>query len=189
MNKLRPVVFLTALVAGFVLSGGSASGHEGEGRLEVVATEPAGDLTVRYRVRSVFVADGHGAPEATVTATVIDPQSPRTPVALSRSGEDGIYEGTVTFPAAGAWKVRFTSLRPTATLEIDAALTAAPSSTTTTPPSTTAPAPPGERAAGDPELEPATDNSGPPFVAIGVVLAVTAAALLIGARRRGHGHL
>ena len=113
-----------------------AAAHEGEGAIDVIRSEPAGGLALRYELKVSFVADGHGAPDATVTATVVDPAGARTPVPFTKVREDGTYEGTVTVPAPGTWTVRFTALRPTATLErpeeIAAPATTADTAATTT---------------------------------------------------------
>lgn len=110
-----------------------AAAHEGAGVIEVVDAS-SGEQAITYRVRVSFVADGHGAPEATVTATPVQDGAARTPVPLQATGDEGIYAGTVSFPGGGAWTVRFTSIRPSATTERSETITArttAPSTTTT----------------------------------------------------------
>lgn len=183
MNVLRRCLPLLGLgIVALATLAAPAAGHEGEGRIEVVSAEPAGDLAIRFRVRSVYVADGHGAPEATVTTTVVDPNNPRTPVALTKTVEAGVYEGTVTFPAGGDWTVRFSSLRPVATLEI-AQTVAAP--VTTTVRSTRSTAPPRDEPPID--LVPIEEESGSSRAALLgglILLGVAATAFVLLTRRR-----
>ncbi len=146
MKKLLATLALVALAA--VATAPATAAHEGEGTIEVVAATPEGDLSVRYQLRVTFVADGHGAPDATVTATVVDPAGARTPVAFTKGTEDGIYEGTGTYPAAGTWATRFTSLRPTSTLERPQEVTT-PATTSTLPTATAPRASQGSDAASD----------------------------------------
>ena len=167
---------LLALLLGvaFVALGATtpAAAHEGTGTIDVVGAD-AGEQTVTYRVRVTFVADGHGAPDATVTATPILDGTPQTPVPLQATGEAGIYAGTVSFPQAGAWTVRFTSIRPNATIErpetIAASATTTPATTTTVQQQDQAPL--------DTE-EPAGNDESTAIPIIAVLVAVTAAVLV-----------
>lgn len=132
----RLTILLAATVCALLLLGPTpARAHEGPGSIEVLAADPAEPLTLRYRVKVISVNDGHPAPEATVTATVVDEASPQTPVPMAKV-DDGIYEATVSFPRDGQWTVRFASLRPTATLERVEAVAPPPTTTTTAPPTT-----------------------------------------------------
>ena len=178
MSRWRVVplaVLLTMMVASPVAA------HEGEGRIEVISAEPRGDGTIAYRLRVVFLADEHAAPESTVTGTVIDPAKPQAPQPLTKSAEDGIYEGDVRFPGPGPWTVRFTTLRPTATLE-RAEEFVAPSTTTSTASSTTTP-PIDEPPLDVRPLEPSSSNSSA-AVLISVVVAVVLLAVSLLWRRR-----
>ena len=147
-----------------------ASAHEGEGRIEVLAADAAGDGTVTYRLRVTYVADGHLAPESTITALVVDPADPQAPQPLAKI-EDGVYGGTVRFPRPGPATVRFTSLRPIAALEIPqeaptptTTATIAPTTTTTAAASTT-----------EPPEDPGAESS-----TAGVVPLVVVAAAVVG---------
>lgn len=132
------VVALIACLAG------PAAAHEGAGRLALEQSTVMSDSQVRYVVRLVSVSDGHGAPNATVTATLVAADGTRqTPVPLAAVDEDGRYGATITFPAPGSWTVRFTAVKPPAVLEqpttIAAPVTTTTMTTTTAPPTTTAP--------------------------------------------------
>lgn len=110
-----------------------AFAHEGEGIFELQAQGPADSLTVPYVVRLTWANDGHPAFDATVTATPIDPDgTPQTPVPMQFEGDDGRYSGTITYPSAGNWTVRFTSVSPASTMEIVEELTAPAATATTT---------------------------------------------------------
>lgn len=179
-----------ALLCTLVLAGGSAAAaHEGDGRLEVLQATPGQDLAVDYQVRLTYVADGHGAPDATVTAVAEQPgAAAATPVQLSAGAEEGLYAGTVTFPGPGDWTVRFTSVTPAATLEQPQAVTA-PGPTATRPPPTTSTTV--STAAGADEVAAVSDEddgSGFPVVPVVAVVLVLAVAGLgawaVRARRR-----
>ena len=157
-------VLLTIMVA----SPGAA--HDGDGRIEVISAEPRGDGTIAYRLRVIFLADAHAAPEATVTATVVDPAKPQAPQPFTKSAEDGIYEADVRFPRPGPWTIRFTSLRPTATLERPEEIVA--SSTVTSAASSATTPPRDELLPDSAPAEPTSSNSSGVAVA-GVVVAVT----------------
>jgi hypothetical protein len=69
-------------------------------------------------VRVTWENDGHPAADATVTATAVNADGTQlTPVALAPADSDGRYAGVLQYPAAGAWTVRVTSVRPTGTRE------------------------------------------------------------------------
>lgn len=133
-------LFVVVLAVVGALGGAPAAAHEGAGTIEVLSAEPTAGDGRTYRVRVVFVADGHPAPEATVTATIAD-RPGAVPVAFAATAEVGVYEGTVRFPGPGDWTVRLTSLRPIASVERtdtvarrvqDAPTTSAPLASTTT---------------------------------------------------------
>jgi hypothetical protein len=179
-----------ALLCTVVLAVGSvAAAHEGDGRIEVLQATPAPYLAVDYQVRLTYVADGHGAPDATVTAVAEQPgAAAAAPVQLTAGAEEGLYAGTVSFPAPGDWTVRFTSVTPAATLEQPQSVTA-PGPTVTRPPptsSTTVPIAAGaDEVAADSEED---DGSGFPVVPVAAVVLVLAVAGLgawaMSARRR-----
>jgi hypothetical protein len=113
---LCAAVVALALVLG---PGGSPAGaHDGDAVIDIEAVHPAGDLALHYIVRVTWENDGHPAADATVTATAVNADGTQlTPVALAPADSDGRYAGVLQYPAAGAWKVRVTSVRPTGTRE------------------------------------------------------------------------
>ena len=105
----------TALAGLLALSGvgAPAAAHGGDGVLEVVTTIRDGD-DVFVRVRLTYEADGHGIPDATVTA-VIDGE---TPVPLAAEEQEGLYSGAV--PAQPGDVIRISSVEPATSVEVDA---------------------------------------------------------------------
>lgn len=95
-----------------------AGAHDGGGTITVEQVHPAG-LSVHYIVMLTWDNDGHAAADATITATPVGPDGASlTPTTLAPSGAgDGRYSGSVEFPSAGAWTVRFTSIDPTGSAE------------------------------------------------------------------------
>jgi len=127
---LAGLVALAALVA----SASAANAHGDDGSLEIVGADPREPMAVDYRVRLVYLDDGHPAADATVTVVAEGPDGATVaPVPLDAAGEEGVYAGVVHFPAPGAWTVRLTSLSPEASLERSETLAPA---TTATPPTT-----------------------------------------------------
>lgn len=181
MKRLGRLALLFLVIALATVIPPAAVAHDGDGRIEVISAEPRADGAIAYRLRVVFIADGHGAPEATVTATVVDPANPQAPQPLTKSAEDGIYEGDVRFPRPGPWTIRFTTLRPTATLE-RAEEIVAPPTTTTVVSSTTAP-PIDEPPLDVRPAEPSSSNSTAP-VLIAAVAAIASLAVVQVLRRR-----
>lgn len=148
---MRTRILALAIAAMLAWSAGPVTAHEGAGDLAIEESSPVTDNQVRYVVRLISVNDGHGAVNATVTATAVAADgTAQTPVPLMAVDEDGRYAATITFPAPGTWTVRFTAVKPPAVLEQPATI-AAPASTTTTTtalPATTATAPPNDEDAG-----------------------------------------
>ena len=110
---------LVALLGTLVFGSGApvAFAHGGPGKLAVTAAVRAGD-SVTYTLSVTFVKDGHGANEASITATLRDPANrivgaPRR----AKKVKDGLYAAAITVPK-GAWTVRFASLRPPASLVV-----------------------------------------------------------------------
>jgi hypothetical protein len=116
----RGLVAALALALTLAAASGAApaGAHEGGGTLTVEQVHPGG-LSVHYIVLVTWENDGHPAADATVTATAVGSDGTAlTPVTLAPSGTgDGRYAGSVTFPEAGAWTVRFTSIEPTGSAE------------------------------------------------------------------------
>lgn len=195
----RPRAALLALLIASVALGITtpAAAHEGDGILTVESQAPAGDLAVRYVVRLTWADDGHPALGATVTAVPVAPDGePQTPVTLEPTDEDGRYSATVTYPTAGDWTVRITSVTPTDSIEITEAVRSQPTSTTRplTTTTTTAVGPgddPSSNAATD--GDPGTEDDGSPIggaLALGGLVALVTAAVVGVARsaRRSREH-
>jgi hypothetical protein len=112
---LAALVGVLGVIAGPLAA--PAGAHEGGAILEVEGVHPSG-RSVHYIVRVTWEDDGHAAVGATVTATAVgEDGNSVTPVTLAPADDDGRYQGSVDFPEAGAWTVRFTSIDPTGTAE------------------------------------------------------------------------
>lgn len=130
-----------AVLAALAWLPGPAAAHEGAGGLALEQATPVADNQIRYVVRLTSINDGHGAVNATVTATIVAAGgAAQTPVPLTAVDEDGRYAATLTFPGPGAWTVRFTAVKPPAVLE-QAATIAPPTTTSTAVPTTTTTSP------------------------------------------------
>jgi hypothetical protein len=179
MKKLLPAL-LAALV---LLVAAPAGAHGGDAEMTVTSASRAGD-DVDLVVHLVYVEDGHGVPDATVTAVV----DGATPVTLEPAATEGDYAGTVT--AAPGTTIRITSVEPTVTVEaeappaaeVPASSTEAAAPTTTTEAATTTTATEAPAPAAD---EDGDDGSLLPAVVIGLVaLVVVAAVAVITSRGR-----
>jgi hypothetical protein len=187
---------LLALLLAALVVGGSAdpaSAHGDEVQLEVVEAIPSDvGSSVLYRVELSYVNDGDPISGATVTATASLPnQPPAAPVAMEPSGQDGVYEATVSFPETGNWTVQFDAGDPVAQLRVT--FDVEPPPPTTAAPATTAPETPASTTAPSAGAELADDDeggdSGPPAgLIVGLVvtglLAVAGGVLLVRQRRR-----
>lgn len=181
IRRLLPLLLGVAAIG--LCAHAPAAAHEGQGTIEVLAADTSSPDAISYRVRVVFVADGHPAPEATVTATIVN-QSGAVPVTFVKTADDGTYEGTVRFPGSGNWTVRLTSLRPIASVERTETITAAPNPTSSAPTSSTEPR------TSIPEPRTTDEPSGANWTLVLVVAAATAAAVaaaFVVARRRQTG--
>ena len=167
MIKQFAVVVLLAL-----LVTSAAHAHEGQGAIEVITADATAPLQIEYRVRLTFVSDGHPESNATVTVVAERAGTALTPQPMPPTGEDGVYAATVAFPSPGSWTVRFTAVKPPATLERLESVAAPPTSLR---PTTTAT--PDERG---------EDDSGNvrALIGIGAVALVGAGALVSWRRRR-----
>ncbi len=201
-NSVLTVVVV--LIAGFLFGLGAASpagAHSDKGSIVIINKEPAGPLGIRYVVQVTFVSDGHRASEATATLVAeSEGQSlgplPLTPVA----DKTGDYEVTAVFPASGAWNVRFTSLEPTAVLEITEYLgltpdAAAPTTTSFVGAESPVSAPIATEPAGQPVSDQATESissskkdSGPSWVVGLLGLGVLAGGAVAFRRRTRSGN-
>ena len=162
----------------------AAAAHGAEAALSVVsAEEQAG--AVQYRVRVVYQNDGDPVPNVTLTAVAIAPDGAEAaPVTFAKADTAGEYEATVSFPAPGAWKVRFDVAEPEGTLTVDHAVAAS----TTVAPTTGAPtteAPTTTAASDDDDGE----SSGGAAVVVAALASgvVLMSAIVMSRRRRDRG--
>lgn len=120
---MRALAALTGLGAVFLLASAPASAHGGEGKVEIIAlTRQGADVTVVAHV--IYLADGHGVPDATVTVVVGE----STPVVMEPGAGEGDYQATV--PAAEGDVIRVTSVEPEVSTEATAPPVAAATTTT-----------------------------------------------------------
>ncbi len=129
---------LFSLIAALAMIGSPAQAHTGKGTIEIRSSDVTGPLTIRYVALITFDGDGHGAPDAVATIVAEAGTSVVGPVSLvPLPGGKGMYEGTITFPSAGTWQIRFSSLDPIAFLaRTESVPESSPESTT--PPAVTA---------------------------------------------------
>jgi hypothetical protein len=183
----------TAFVALLAISGVGtpALAHGGDGVIEVVTTIRQGD-DVFVRVRLTYEADGHGVPDATVTA-VVDGE---TPVPLAAEDQEGLYSAPV--PAEPGATIRVSSVEPATSVDVEAPaleeeFPVLPSgeeatSTTTAPATTESTTPEAEvEAAPTPVSDEDDGSSAVPLIVGGVVVAGLVAGLAIALTRKGPG--
>lgn len=134
-HRLPAALLAAAAVLGLSLAvaTGPAGAHGGDGQMELVSAVRGDGDAVDLTVRLTYVEDGHGVPDATVTAVVGDAAA----VPLAAAGDEGDYAGTVD--AAPGATIRVTSVEPVVTLDVAApdATTTTTAATTTTDPTTT----------------------------------------------------
>jgi hypothetical protein len=177
---LLPTVAIAVLAIGVWAT--PAAAHEGPGTFAVETAELASDSEVRYVVRLTYIGDGDPASDSTVTATAIAPDgTAQTPVPMAAVDQDGRYGATVSFPSAGEWTVRFTSILPPATLDrpqvIEQTTTTADRETTTSVAADDDPT--------DASADTTDDDDGLPWPVIGLVAAgVVIAGLGVAVVRR-----
>jgi YtkA-like len=129
----RLVALATLAILALLALAAPAAAHEGDGIITFEAQEPAGPAAVHYVVRLTWENDGHAALDATFTVTPVQPDGTTlTPVPLTPLDQDGRYEATVTFPAPGAWTVRFTAVKPKVTSELPQQVDPPPTTTAAT---------------------------------------------------------
>jgi hypothetical protein len=133
------------ILSAVTFSAGPAAAHDDVGVLEVVQADVQGTRAT-YEVSLIYSGDREPVENATITVVAQDPAAVTVgPVNLEPTGEPGRYTASLEFPSTGSWTVRFSSVRPRATIERSENLTEpaqAPSSTVapTTTASTSAPA-------------------------------------------------
>src|SRR5687768_12747752 len=125
MRRFRPPAILAFLTVVAVLVGAlmmwcampvaPAGAHGATGTLGLEATPGSAPLTARVRALLEYSNDREVAPGATVTVEGRDAAGQAVgPLPLADQGR-GLYEATLTFPAAGAWTLTVTAVNPTAT--------------------------------------------------------------------------
>ncbi|MFA5885885.1 MAG: FixH family protein [Acidimicrobiia bacterium] len=123
---------LAALVAAvlFALTAPAAA-HGAAGTLGIEVIPGATPLTATVRVLLEYANDREVVPGATVVATATGPDG-RTVGATPLADQGrGVYEGTLTLPAAGTWTVTVTATEPAATAQATVAVGATGTSPTT----------------------------------------------------------
>lgn len=134
MRRLLVLVTIAATV--LVWTGAPADAHGPVGVIQFQAGDQTAPLTVAFRVRLIYANDTEPVNSgATVTVSGTGPGGSVGPVGLAFQGSNGIYAGTVSFPAGGNWSMTFTAVDPAASLSRTQAVTAP------APPPTQAPAP------------------------------------------------
>jgi hypothetical protein len=138
---LRRILAGLAILLVVLAAPAAATAHEGPGILAVETDQPT-DAGRHYVVRLTWQNDGHpAARETTLTATAFGPGgAAQTPVPMTAVDDDGRFEATLTLPDPGQWRVNFTSVTPTASVDVQTDVTA-PSTSTSSAPSTTASSP------------------------------------------------
>lgn len=132
------------LAAGLAMVLGAAdpaAAHGGDAEMTVTLTRTGED--VEAIVTLIYVDDGHGVPDATVTVVVDD----GTPTTMTAGAEEGEYLATVT--ADPGTTLRFTSVDP-------------PASVTETAPAAEEPADPGSTTAPTPDTTAAPTTAAEP---------------------------
>lgn len=173
-----------------------AVAHSDEGKLEVVSVTPSGTTAV-ITVRLTYGNDGEPVDAATVTVAGDDGAGVRLdPVPMKRTQAAGEYSADVTFPSAGSWNLRVTSVTPAATLTLTQPVTADPGVTapTTLDAVTSAPQPTdgADRPSSEPLVSPApvleTADTGTGLlswvIGAAVLAAIVIAAAMVVSRRR-----
>jgi len=196
------IVGVVCLMVAVVVAAPMAAAHGDEGKLEVVSVTPSGTTAV-ITVRLTYGNDAEPVDAATVTVAGDDGAGVRLdPVPMKRTQAAGEYSTEVTFPSAGTWNLRVTSVTPAASLTLTQPITADPGVTASTDEVTTtvagadSPTPSTDGAgesSGKPLISPnpvaANDDSGSgavPWILVGVaVIVVVAGAAVLISRRRG----
>lgn len=196
-TTLRPLAVAIAIAVGLVTFVPVAAAHGDDGRLEAVSVVPSGDTAV-VTVRLTYENDSEPVNAATVTVAGEDGAGARLdPVAMTRTAAPGEYAATVTFPSAGTWNLRVTSVNPTATLPLtqeisaDSGITTTPASTIGTTGETPTTATTGTVVSPQPsdaeKLTPPSDSASgaAPWIVGAVVVVVLIGAAAVVLRRRG----
>jgi hypothetical protein len=142
-----------------------AFAHGGPIGLTALANSPAGPLQSFLRVHAVWLGDGDDADGLTIS---VQGSGPGT-ISSGLSGNSGVYQATLSYPAAGTWTLTVSvvgapydySATPLVVSVVVEAPTAPP--TTAAPTPTAAPAPGGETSpTGTPSTAEVPPTTGPP---------------------------
>lgn len=137
MSRARIPVALAAVTTAVLMLSAvpavPAGAHGATGTLGLEATPGTAPLTARVRALLEYSNDREVAPGATVTVGGRDATGQTVgPQALADQGR-GLYEATLTLPAAGAWTLTVTAVNPAATAQTSVTVSAsAPAATTPT---------------------------------------------------------
>ncbi len=125
LRRLTPCLVAAAFCVLCAAAAPAARAHSAQGELALVSSVPSGLLQMDFEVRLSYADDGHVNNDATVT--VLGQQSEGIavmPIEMDAVGSGGLYKATVKFPEKGTWKVVFTSVDPSATLDETVSVTA-----------------------------------------------------------------
>jgi hypothetical protein len=130
---------LVLVLAGALAAVPAAAQQSGDVTVEVEATHPAGGTDVHYILR---VTDKAGEPandELVTVAAVSAGGDELTPIRFTSADDDGRYEGIVSYPGAGQYRLRITAVDPDGSLggRVEQPVTVAVSAATV-PPTTAA---------------------------------------------------
>jgi len=178
VRRLAPALVSAVLGLALLGTAGPAAAHGDEVELEVVEATPSDEgSSVTYRVALTYVNDGDGINGATVTATAfLAGGDPAPPQALTGTGSDGLYEGTIAFAAPGRWRVQFDAADPEARTSATYRVVAPAPPTTSAAPETTPPPP--TSAAAEPTLTEDDTEAGSDDPPVGLFAGLAVAGLL-----------
>jgi hypothetical protein len=169
----------------------AARAHGEEGSFEVTSAASAGDLTVSYDLLLTYDDDGDAAVGATVTLTGEGPGGATVgPVAFAPTAESGHYAATVTFPTAGAWRLRISGTSPEALLVHPQSVDPVAVPTTATPtaaPTTAAPPTTGAATVPPTTATPSTSAGSPSTTNLPATTAESSVPALVAADSGGGG--
>jgi hypothetical protein len=189
----RRLALLTAVVMSCLCLGLTAapraSAHGEDGYFEDLGVQTASGLDVTVEALLRYEDDDDPAPGATVTLVAQGPQGEVVgPVRMAAGSQAGRYTATATFPTAGTWALRLSSLEPDgvlrSTVEIPADTVGAPAGNAPDPTTAEPPSPRGAMAVEATARSTGAASVGTWAAAAAAVALVAAAVWLAVARRR-----
>ena len=123
---LVPLATLVAALVGWAGLARPAGAHGAVGTMGIQVLPGAAPLTAEVRVLLEYANDREVAPGASVIAVAADPGGTTTARQTLIDRGNGVYETTLTMPAAGPWTVTVTATEPTATAQATVVVSAAP---------------------------------------------------------------